>query len=65
MPTDPTISLVAAVGSEWSPTAVTALGWTGPPTWIRCSSPISSASSGEASPTLVPEGRLRTSPKAP
>ena len=32
MPTVPTISFVASAGSGCSPIAVTAFGWTGPPT---------------------------------
>ena len=65
MPTSPTISLLASAGSACSPIAVIALDCTGPPTWSTCSSPISSARSGAASPTVASEGRFSTSPKAP
>ena len=65
MPTVPTISLLDAPGSACSPIAVTAFDCTGPPMWSMCSPPISSPSSGAASPTVVSDGRFSTSPKAP
>ena len=68
VPSTPTSSnaiSAASVGSSNSPGTITAEGWTGPPMNSCSASSTSSSSCGTASPTVVSDGRLRTSPSAP
>src|SRR5438105_9270054 len=64
-PMRPSTSSPAGAGSRNSASSTTEVGCTGPPTYTGSCSETASRSCGTASPTVMREGRLSTTPIAP